>query len=191
MSNYTEEIDSWNLATPPAVEPVSLEEFKLFARIDHEHEDTLLLKFLQSAREMAEIYTGRAFMTQEWVLLRTYIDTDMVEIPRPPLQAVTRVVRSYRDEVDQELDISACKAVTENEPGLFYIDPDIISSEGFICHKFYFTAGYGDAPESVPAVIKTAIMMLAGMVYEERIMPAKMPAECAALLDLYRVGRGE
>src|SRR5215469_16680870 len=57
---------SFSLVTPPAVEPVLLADAKGQARIDTTDDDTLVTNLITGARQWAERYTGRAFITQTW-----------------------------------------------------------------------------------------------------------------------------
>lgn len=48
----------------PASEPVSLNEAKLWLRVDNSDEDSLIAELIATARESAEIYTRRSFISQ-------------------------------------------------------------------------------------------------------------------------------
>lgn len=50
--------------TQPASEPVTLALAKAHLRIDHTAEDDLITSWIKAAREAAEKYTGRRFITQ-------------------------------------------------------------------------------------------------------------------------------
>jgi hypothetical protein len=59
---------SLRLIQPPAVEPITLDEAKVQARIDHDDDDALLEGFIGAAREWCEQFTSRVFITQTWRL---------------------------------------------------------------------------------------------------------------------------
>ena len=50
--------------TPPTVEPVTLDEAKLAARVDGAQWDDIITPAIASARQLAEQHTGRRFMSQ-------------------------------------------------------------------------------------------------------------------------------
>lgn len=59
------------LTTPPAVEPVTIGDLRLWGLPDASESDQLLLGMALAARQWCETYTRRAFITQTWAL---YLD---------------------------------------------------------------------------------------------------------------------
>lgn len=77
--------------TPPAAEPVELDDAKTALRIDDDAYDALLPGLIASARQVAEQETGRKFVSQTW---RTELadwpaSTDEIAIYRPTEAAVS------------------------------------------------------------------------------------------------------
>lgn len=60
------------LVSPPTVEPVTVAEAKLFARIDTTADDAIVNELIGAARKRCEEWRGRAFLTQTWQL---FLDT--------------------------------------------------------------------------------------------------------------------
>lgn len=56
------------LVTPPAVEPVTIEDARTFLRISTQSEDTILERLIKTARELVEAETGLALIDQTWRL---------------------------------------------------------------------------------------------------------------------------
>lgn len=57
-----------HLLTAPTVEPVTLDEAKLSARVDGSEWDGIITGAIAAARQVAEQETGRRFLTQTWRL---------------------------------------------------------------------------------------------------------------------------
>ena len=57
------------LVTAPAAEPVTLAEIKEHLRVDSDLEDALISALITAARQWAETYQGRAYITQTWNFL--------------------------------------------------------------------------------------------------------------------------
>lgn len=72
---------------PPSEEPVSLEEVKKHLNVDYIHDDNLIMSYIVAAREYAEEYTRRSFVTQTW---KAY-GYDIQALPRPPVQEILLV----------------------------------------------------------------------------------------------------
>lgn len=80
------------VVTPPAFEPVTLAEAKLWCKVedDRTEEDALLLLLIKAMREYAENLTGRAFVQRT---LRLYLSDwpwharygVLIKLPHPPL----------------------------------------------------------------------------------------------------------
>lgn len=163
---------SFSLITPPAAEPVTLAEAKLHARIDTNAEDALVGSLIIAARQWAEQYTGRAFITQTWQLALDYVPSvGSLSLPRAPLQSIESVM-SY-DNADNAIlcDAKNYFADTVKEPGRVVLRAGsawpfpLRPANGIVVT---YIAGYGDDGENVPAPIKTAILQLVAHWFEHR-----------------------
>ena len=81
----------WAVSSDPSIEPVTVTELKTFARIDGDDEDTLLETFISDARKHVEDHLNRSLITQTITLLMDYWPGETIELPRPPLIAITSV----------------------------------------------------------------------------------------------------
>ena len=160
------------LIAPPAVEPVTLAEAQAWLNTD----DTSLELLISAARQAAEDYTGRAFVTQTWQqtldyaasrrlpdwlpagkyqLPYNYFDSPLpqaVMLLRRPVQSAT-VVTYASDGTPTPFTGFRLAGdqllLTGDWPAVLRdYDPAVIT----------YVAGYGD-PSQVPAPIKTAILM--------------------------------
>lgn len=160
------------VVTPPAVEPVTLSEFKLQARIDHDDEDTLIAQYIKTARQHVEIILKRALITQTLQLAMDEWWIEDVELLMPPLQSVTDI--KYRDENGTEHTLSAENYVVDTsfEPGRVRFAKGVsrpnVPLWPYAAVKITYVAGYGNTADSVPEPIRQAIRMLAVHYYENR-----------------------
>ena len=93
----------------PHHEPLTLQEVKSYLNIEHAHEDDKLLPLMIAVRDLAETYTGRAFI-QQTLCLTTPLDLAhsphkkpngisykllpgrvAIRLPRPPLMHIEQV----------------------------------------------------------------------------------------------------
>ncbi len=156
------------LITPPAVEPVTLAEAKLFLRVDTTADDALITSLIKAARQKGEELSRRAFLTQTWDLVESQWPANLIfKIPRPPLQSVTSVtyIDYYQASAlwtDYKFDINSepGRVILRSVPGVSLLD-----AGGILVR---FVAGYGDAADDVPENLKTAVKALVGYWYENR-----------------------
>ena len=183
---------SFTIYTAPAVEPISVEELKLFARIDGDDEDSLLSQFIVAARMAAENYLGRALISQT---IRASVDfwpeSGLLELPRPPLQTITQIATRDEDNALTVYDSTYYYAVTESIPGYVKIKKGITPPENTDREKagiiIDYVSGYGDRAEDVPEPVRQALLLWAASVYENRAVGTEPPPEARPLLDLFQV----
>ncbi|MGL6349727.1 MAG: head-tail connector protein [Aeromonas sp.] len=186
------------LVTPPASEPVSLDQAKLFMRIDGSAEDSLIALLIASARRAVENYIMRSVMPQTWKLqldafqysdpdpigyhiaARTTFNESEIELPRGPVVSITSL-RTFN---------TANAASTVSAASYALIDSRVVLNDGFTwptglrdegAVEVTYVAGYTNVPED----IKQAIMMYALAMYENRTC-SEMPAAVKGLLAPYR-----
>ena len=189
---------SFQLLTPPSAEPVTLAEAKQQARIDSSADDALITSLITAARQWAEKYTGRAFITQTWQLTLDMIpgasgkwwdgerqgpvtgldDVNYISLPRAPLQSVTSV--TYFDNTDTPTvwPPSNYFVDTVREPGRLALRMGAVwpvatrLTNGIVIQ---YVCGYGNDGTTVPEIIKTAIHQLVAHWYEHRGDAATAP----------------
>lgn len=161
------------LITPPAIEPVSLDEAKLHLRVDGQDEDDLLSAYLTAAREVCELESRRAFITQTWEMaLESWPVHPWIELLRPPLQSVLSV--KYTDSLGAEQTMASDDYLVgpATTPGRIWLGygkswPSTTLQPGAAIRVRY-VAGYGDDAASVPQRYRQAILLLLGHYYENR-----------------------
>jgi uncharacterized phiE125 gp8 family phage protein len=156
------------LITAPLVTPVSLETAKLYLRVDHTAEDTLITSLIKAATQKGEELARRAFITQTWEMtLDEWPSGYCLRLYRPPLQSVTSV--KYLDGDSVEHSWTDYAADTRNEPGVIIFNTlpsSTLLESGAISVRY--VAGYGDAAANVPDNIQNAILALVAYWYENR-----------------------
>jgi uncharacterized phiE125 gp8 family phage protein len=150
--------------------PVSLEELKLHARIENDDENGLLNDLIAVAvayLDGKEGLLGRSLITQTHRLTLDCFPA-RIELPLPPVQAVTSVTYLDAAGAEQTLDPASYRLIG-NDPGTIIAmeswpatktDPEAV--------KIEFTAGYGDGASDVPARIRRAILEHCTLRYETR-----------------------
>jgi uncharacterized phiE125 gp8 family phage protein len=177
------------LTTPPAAEPVTLADAKLYLKIDTTDDDALIASLITAARARAEWHTGRALITQSWIQwLDCWPRDGIAAIPLPPLQAVASVTAYALDDSTHVIDADAyivdCAA---GRIALRTALPPFAELRRINAIAIAFTAGYGDAATDVPQQLRSAILSIVAFLYEHRgEAPAELPQDCLAALSPYR-----
>lgn len=185
---------SFEVYSAPSVEPVSIEELKLFARIDGNEEDAMLASFITAVRGATEEYLKRALIRQT---IRAAVDfwpaSGRLELPRPPLVSIVQIATRDEEGTLTVYDPSYYFMITEAIPG------EVVIKKGYQFPTnldrdrqgitIDFVCGYGDAASDVPEPIRQAIIQWAAIAYENRVIGKDPPPEAKPLLDLFRVER--
>lgn len=177
------------IVTPPAIEPITLEEAKAFLRVTVSDDDTLITGLIKAARVDQENYTGRAFISQTWKEnYRRWPDYfDMAKAPLLSVDSIkyldgtgaeqTLAADQYRVLLDEDAAGRIYRNYGVTWPELYAV-PDAITLE--------FTAGYGPAAIDVPEEIRLALQLSISHFYDNRDgTPA--PDAIARALQSYRV----
>lgn len=162
------------LVTPPAIEPVSLEEAKAHIRQDSPADDAYITGLITEARETIENLARRALISQTWRLsLDRWPAVDYISLPRPPLASVTSLI--YLDQAGDDTTWASSNYIvdSDSEPGRLVLAYNVSWPSTPTLYpvnpiQITYVAGYGDEAADVPAMWKKAILMLLGHWYENR-----------------------
>jgi uncharacterized phiE125 gp8 family phage protein len=158
------------LITPPAIEPVLLDDAKAYLRIDADDDDALVTAAITAARVHVEALTRRCLIEQQW---RVYLDAwprkRIVALAVAPLISVEAVTvydtggdPHVVDEDDYEVD-------TASVPGRLVLSAAVpVATRQINGIEIELTAGYGASSIDVPSALRQAIMMLVAHWYEHR-----------------------
>ena len=184
-----------NLVTGPVIEPVTLPEAKEQIRVDFATEDTFINNLIVSARQAAELYCERVFITQTWQIFFDFLGNfratpwwdgvrlgavtslfpDSIEITRPPLLSVTSVKSFDDNDVATVFDaanyfVSVYKG--DNPPKGRITLRNAASwptgTRNADSLEIEFVAGYGALASDVPRQIRNAILEEIAFRYEHR-----------------------
>jgi SPP1 family predicted phage head-tail adaptor len=178
--------------SPPGAEPVTLDAVKEHMRIDHDADDTVLLRLIEIARGICEDYTGRALISRGYSL---WLDRwpsaapsgawwdgvrDGAEIgdtarslalPRPPLVSVSSILQHADDDTFTTYSPDNYFTDAASLPGRIALKdaaPAPLGTRSANAIEVRFRAGYGNAPDDVPAALRQGMMQLAAHYYESR-----------------------
>jgi len=159
--------------SPPAVEPLTLDEAKNHLRVDDSADDALITAQIKAAGRHVEDHTGRQLITATWRLtLDRWPRSSEISLPRPPLISVTSVVFERADGTQGTMDSADYFPDADSEPGRLILAEgaswpgDTLRRAAAV--KVTYVAGYGPARTDVPEPVRVAMKTLIGSMYENR-----------------------
>jgi Phage gp6-like head-tail connector protein len=197
--------------TPPASEPVTLDQAKRHCRIDNDYDDDLVALYLTSARMWAETYLNRALITQQLQYNITWAPPPTatplvpqslivfplnwpplvkrpIELPRAPTVSVEGITWGAIDDM-QAADPDDYDTNLLVEPGYIAVKPQLLPRIPQQSMSINYTSGYSDAdPTLIPAPILHGILLLTAYLYEQRgDAGGEMPPAARNLMQPYRL----
>lgn len=148
------------LIQAPAIEPVTLAEAKLAARVDGTEFDALIPSLITTARRFAEQVLNRSIIEQTWECVLDAFPDAEIELGWPKVQGIVSL--SYVDTTGATVNLDPSLYVLDNDtlPGwVLPADgtdwPDTYGTVNAV--RVRFLAGYGQETDTVPEEIKTYI----------------------------------
>ncbi|MBI1186910.1 MAG: hypothetical protein GC206_06185 [Alphaproteobacteria bacterium] len=177
---------SITILAPPASEPVSLAEAKLFLRVDHDAEDDLITMMIVAAREAVEAGAGRALITRRvresldiWrrdavggALLGQGPVTDVVAVRLLAANGSESVIDPERYRLDGARD----RPRLVFETGL----PATLRTAGGV--EIDYDAGMAASAAELPTALRISVLQVVATLYDTREGAVKLPEGARALM---------
>jgi uncharacterized phiE125 gp8 family phage protein len=181
------------LVSGPVVEPATVAEVKLDARIDSNDFDSSIATLIQAARETAESLTGRAFITQTWQLVLDAFPVAEIKVGKLPIQSIASITYVDTSGATQTIDPSDYTLDAVTGPGWVlpaagYSWPATFGAANTV--RVTFVTGYGDLAEDVPAGLRSWIRASAAQAIQQQTNPSEVTVKTQfvdRLLDQFRV----
>ncbi|HWA00157.1 MAG TPA: head-tail connector protein [Caulobacterales bacterium] len=177
---------SITILTPPASEPVTLAEAKLFLRVDHNAEDDLISDLIVAAREAVEAGCGRALITRR---VRESLDIWRRDVPNGAVLGIGPIanivaVRLLADNGSQSvIDPDRYRLDgARDRPRLVFAAglPATLRTAGGV--EIDYDAGFTDDAADLPLSLRLATLQIVASLYEVRTGEAGVPETARALM---------
>lgn len=169
------------LVSPPAGEPVELQEAKDHCAVRHNLDDTLFRRWVAATRIYAERLSGERFITQQWEFTYSSFPSrrDKLKIPGKPIQTVDSI--EYTDDTGDDiafgtlsgspLAIEEYTLVRDTEAPYVALKlnsdwPTAAKIDNAV--RVTVTLGYGDSPLDVPELYRAGMLLCVGHFNENR-----------------------
>ncbi len=188
---------SEKLITAPVKEPVSLDDIRGQLAIADDLSDEVITRRIVEARQWAELFCQRSFITQTWDrFLDCWPDNEIIELARGPVQSVTSIKYVDTSGIEQtilstEYKISLADLITRIAPAYKKTWPTARAQMDSIAVRY--VAGFGSDGSTVPGPIREAIMLTVGHwtehqpAIESGVRITRIPYAVEHLLHAYRV----
>ena len=184
------------IETAPTVEPVTLAEAKLWLKIDttQTDDDDLITSLIKDAREAAEHYCKRVFVSQKWKFIFDVQPTE-IKMPLGYVQTVS-TVKTYAEDGTATTETSTYYSYDVGELSRLWIKSGYTWTSTTRLHGIfeiaYIVGWYGGTSDTVgsntmpvvPESVKSAIKMIVAKWYEDRGDSA-LPDNAIRKLDRY------
>ena len=183
------------LTLPPAVLPVTLADMKLYLRIDHDHEDALVMALMRAATSAVEAMSGLRLVTQGWsVFVDDWPGRTTLCLPIAPVASIDEVRVHADDDTHAVIDPAHYYLDSASRPARLVLRADRIwPRPGRLANgiEVRLQAGFGATPDDVPGELVQAIRSLTAHWYEHReaaSAPAMgaIPMAVSALVGAHR-----
>lgn len=179
---------SMQLITEPVLEPVTLDDAKLFLRLDTADDDPVVITMAVASRRLVEQATRNCLLQQTW---RFGFDgwpvCGQVRLPLAPLMSLTAVTVLDATGVRQPQALSNFSINGSGGASTIQVNgkpPIPAASTGGI--QIDAMLGYGTSALAVPQPLRMAVLLILNRLYEMRgLDDSSIPAAAQALIAPY------
>jgi hypothetical protein len=170
-----------NLIEKPASEIITLEEAKIYLRIDHDFDDNLIAGFIKSTREAMESIIQKSILKQTWeykldnvsISSLDFRESDYpsiygnslrIPLPKPPIIEIISL------EIDRK-EVDANKYSLEKTNNKFCLcinETKFFRNKRKISMVVKYSSGISDCVENIPFQLKLANLRLVANAFQER-----------------------
>lgn len=183
------------LVTPPAIEPLALDEARAWLRLDDTAEDAAVSALIVAARMTVERQSGRLLVAQAWRLIADTFPADgLLRLPLAPVRAVTQI--RVLDAAGAATVVPAAgwrSDLSRDPPRVVLTAPPPLPGRSSGGIEIDLACGYGPAAADVPEPLRHAVRLLVARWFERRgdepDHGASLPADVALLLAPFRSPR--
>ena len=166
---------SYELLTPPALEPITLDQAKARLRISETSQDAHITHLIRVARTRIEALTGRVLMAQTWLERRDAWDEGgrllafgtQFKILKPPLISIEKITVFVASGVGTVWASDQYFVDTMAEPGRISLRPNVVFPKPGQRHggiEIRFVCGYGpDVADLPPSLIEAVGQLVEAM----------------------------
>ena len=187
---------SLTLVSPPAVEPITLDQAKARLRISDDSQNSHITHLIRAARERVELETGRALISQSWLERRDQWDEGgrllafgtQFRMLKPPLISIETITTYDAQDTPSIWDPAAIFIDTMAEPGRIALKSDSafpMPGRKIAGIEIRFTCGYGPDASDIPASLIEAMGQLIEAMADDGV-ETRLPLAVQSLLAPWR-----
>lgn len=161
------------LNTPPTISPITRDELKEHLRIDASNtsEDDFIDTIISASTDYFQQRSWRQLITATYTQYFDEFPATGFELKKPPLQSVESIKYDDLADNEQTLSTSVYQVDTFSQIGrVVLVEGESFPStfDKINAVRVEYKAGYGDATDDVPDLIKSTIKLIAAWMFENR-----------------------
>ncbi len=185
----------YTVKTKPTILPLNVSDVQEYLRLDNDDDVNTVTDLIETARDIAQEYTNRTFITTEYVLLYDRLpsakicDNNYIKLIKGSIINVSEV-KVFNDDATTEVLVDYI-LTHDNMSGRLYPSLECGWTTDKVLQlrnavQITYTAGYGTARGDVPAGLKNAMMQLIAFLYESR-EGGEIPATIMRGFDKFKI----